>query len=65
MEGKKRHSTAANVLYLLRHVTKADRTYLPALTAALAVKLALPVVATLLPTAAVAALTREIGRAHV
>ena len=58
MEGKKRHSTAANVLYLLRHVTKADRTYLPALTAALAVKLALPVVATLLPTAAVAALTR-------
>ena len=56
MEGKKRHSTAANVLYLLRHVTKADRTYLPALTAALAVKL--PVVATLLPTAAVAALTR-------
>ncbi len=58
MEGKKRHSTAANVLYLLRHVTKADRMYLPALTAALAVKLALPVVATLLPTAAVAALTR-------
>ncbi len=58
MEGKKRHSTAANVLYLLRHVTKADRTYLPALTAALAVKLALPGVATLLPTAAVAALTR-------
>lgn len=58
MEGKKRHSTAANVLYLLRHVTKADRTYLSALTAALAVKLALPVVATLLPTAAVAALTR-------
>lgn len=58
LEGKKRHSTAANVLYLLRHVTKADRTYLPALTAALAVKLALPVVATLLPTAAVAALTR-------
>ncbi len=58
MEGKKRHSTAANVLYLLRHVTKADRTYLPALTAGLAVKLALPVVATLLPTAAVAALTR-------
>ena len=58
MEGKKRHSTAANVLYLLRHVTKADRTYLPALTAALAGKLALPVVATLLPTAAVAALTR-------
>lgn len=58
MEGKKRHSTAASVLYLLRHVTKADRTYLPALTAALAVKLALPVVATLLPTAAVAALTR-------
>ena len=58
MEGKKRHSTAANVLYLLRHVTKADRTYLPALTAALAVKLALPVVATLLSTAAVAALTR-------
>ncbi len=58
LEGKKRHSTAANVLYLLRHVTKADRMYLPALTAALAVKLALPVVATLLPTAAVAALTR-------
>ncbi len=58
LEGKKRHSTAASVLYLLRHVTKADRTYLPALTAALAVKLALPVVATLLPTAAVAALTR-------
>lgn len=58
LEGKKRHSTAANVLYLLRHVTKAYRTYLPALTAALAVKLALPVVATLLPTAAVAALTR-------
>ena len=58
LEGKKRHSTAANVLYLLRHVTKADRMYLPALTAALALKLALPVVATLLPTAAVAALTR-------
>lgn len=58
MEEKKRHSTAANVLYLLRHVTKVDRTYLLALAAALAVKLALPVVATLLPTAAVAALTR-------
>lgn len=58
MERKKRHSTAENILYLLRHVTKADRTYLPALAAALAVKLALPVVATLLPTAAVAALTR-------
>lgn len=55
---KRRHSTAANVLYLLRHVTKADHTYLPALAATLAVKLALPVVATLLPTAAVAALTR-------
>ena len=58
LERKKRHSTAENILYLLRHVTKADRTYLPALAAALAVKLALPVVATLLPTAAVAALTR-------
>ncbi len=58
MEQKKRHTTASNVLYLLRHVTKTDRTYLPALAAALAVKLALPVVATLLPTAAVAALTR-------
>ena len=58
LEEKKRHSTAANVLYLLRHVTKVDRTYLLALAAALAVKLALPMVATLLPTAAVAALTR-------
>lgn len=58
MKGKKRHSTAANVLYLLRHVTKVDRTYLLALAAALAVKLTLPMVATLLPTAAVAALTR-------
>ena len=58
MEEKKRHSTAANVLYLLRHVAKVDRTYLPALAAALAVKLVLPVVATLLPTAAVAALTQ-------
>ena len=58
LEEKKRHSTAANVLYLLRHVTKVDRTYLPALAATLAVKLALPMVVTLLPTAAVAALTR-------
>ena len=58
LEEKKRHSTAANVLYLLRHVAKVDRTYLPALAAALAVKLVLPVVATLLPTAAVAALTQ-------
>ena len=55
---KRRRSTAANVLYLLRHVTKTDHTYLLALAATLAVKLALPVVATLLPTAAVAALTR-------
>lgn len=58
MKEKKRHSTAANVMYLLRHVTKVDHTYLPALAATLAVKLVLPVVATLLPTAAVAALTR-------
>ena len=58
MEEKKQHSTAENILYLLRHVTKVDHTYLPALAATLAVKLALPIVATLLPTAAVAALTR-------
>ena len=58
MEEKKQHSTAENMLYLLRHVTKVDHTYLPALAATLAVKLALPIVATLLPTAAVAALTR-------
>ena len=59
MEEKKQHSTAENILYLLRHVTKVDHTYLPALAATLAVKLALPIVATLLPTAAVAALTRR------
>lgn len=58
LEEKKQHSTAENILYLLRHVTKVDHTYLPALAATLAVKLALPIVATLLPTAAVAALTR-------
>ncbi|MDE6219057.1 MAG: hypothetical protein K2G51_01230, partial [Lachnospiraceae bacterium] len=58
MKEKKRHSTATNVLYLLRHVSKADHTYLPVLAASLAVKLILPVVATLLPTAAVAALTQ-------
>ena len=58
MEEKKQHSTAENILYLLRHVTKVDHTYLPALAATLAGKLALPIVATLLPTAAVAALTR-------
>ncbi len=58
MEEKKQHSTAENILYLLRHVTKVDHTYLPALAATLAVKLALPIVATLLPTVAVAALTR-------
>ena len=59
LDEKKRHSTAANVLYLLRHVTRVDRTYLMVLAATLAVKLVLPVVATLLPTAAVAALTKN------
>lgn len=61
MEQKRRHSIGANVWYLLRQAVKADRTYLPALAAALAVKLLLPVTATLLPTAAVAALTRGGG----
>ncbi|MCM1542793.1 MAG: ABC transporter ATP-binding protein/permease [Blautia sp.] len=58
MEEKKRHSTMANIRYLLRHVIKVDRTYLPVLAATVAVKLSLPMTATLLPTAAVAALTR-------
>ena len=61
MQGKKQRRTGANVLYLLRCAVKADRTYLPVLAAAIAVKLALPVTATLLPTAAVAALTRGGG----
>ena len=37
LDEKKRHSTAANVLYLLRHVTRVDRTYLMVLAATLAV----------------------------
>ena len=58
MKKQKHRPALVNIWYLLRQAVRQDRTYPLALAAVLAVKLALPVIATLLPTAAVAALTR-------
>ena len=54
----KRYSAFSNVLYLLRRISQYNRRYLPLQLGLLAVKLILPMIATLLPTAAVAAITR-------
>ena len=55
MKKQKHRPALVNIWYLLRQAVRQDRTYPLALAAVLAVKLALPVIATLLPTAAVAA----------
>ena len=54
----RKYSTASNMFYTLKLQTQFDRRYPLSFLALLGLNLLLPVLATLLPTAAVAALTR-------
>ena len=57
----KRYSAFSNILYLLRRINQYNRWYLPLQAGLLAVNMTLPMIATLLPTTAVGAITRGGG----
>ena len=57
----KRHSALSNEIWLLRRLVKYEKRFPLLLSALIAMKLLLPLLSTLLPAAAVAALTRGGG----